>query len=98
MKTLDDVLAGYSAEEYAHVLRMANEIALEHGLPRIREERAFSQQQLAEIMGVTQPAIAAIEQRGKEIKLLTLKRYVEALGGKLSLLVELPEGSKVIPV
>ncbi|AXW97069.2 helix-turn-helix domain-containing protein [Cronobacter sakazakii] len=98
MKTLDDVMAGFSPERQAEILRMADEIALEHGLPLIREARAFSQQQLADIMGVTQPAIAAIEQRGKEIKLLTLKRYVEALGGKLSLLIELPEGSKVIPV
>ncbi|EPN5811193.1 transcriptional regulator, partial [Cronobacter sakazakii] len=47
MKTLDDVMAGFSPERQAEILRMADEIALEHGLPRIREARAFSQQQLA---------------------------------------------------
>jgi len=44
-------------------------------------------------MGVSQPAITQIEQRGNDVKLSTLKRYIEAMGGKLSLTVEMPEGN-----
>ncbi|HBI09205.1 MULTISPECIES: helix-turn-helix domain-containing protein [Franconibacter] len=98
MKTLDDVLNVLPPERQAEIYRIAEEIALENGLPSIREQQALSQQQMAEILGVTQPAIAAIERRGKEIKLVTLKRYVEAMGGKLTLLVELPDGNKIIPL
>ncbi len=43
-------------------------------------------------MGVSQPAITQIEQRGNDVKLATLKRYIEAMGGKLNLTVALPDG------
>jgi len=38
------------------------------------------------------PSVVAIEQRGNDIKLSTMKRYVEAMGGKLRIDVELPDG------
>jgi hypothetical protein len=46
-------------------------------------------------MGISQPAITQLEQRGNELKIATLKRYIEAMGGKLSLDVELPTGKRV---
>ena len=49
-------------------------------------------------MGVTQPAVVAIEQRGVDIKLVTLKRYIEAMGGKLSLTVEMKGGTITFPL
>lgn len=98
MKKLQDVMAEFSPEDQNDIWRMAQELVLETGLQLMREELQFSQKQVAEVMGVTQPAIAAIEQRGNDLKVLTLKRYIEAMGGKLSLLVQLPEGNKVFRV
>ena len=50
-------------------------------------------------MGVSQPAITQIEQQGNEVKLAMLKRYIEAMGGKLSLTIELPEsGGRVFHI
>ena len=72
---------------------MADEMILETGLQMMREELRLSQTALAQSMGVSQPAIAQIEQRGNDVKLATLKRYIEAMGGKLSLTVEMPEGN-----
>jgi hypothetical protein len=46
-------------------------------------------------MGVSQPAVTQIEQRGNELKIATLKRYIEAMGGKLCIDVELPTGKRV---
>ena len=46
-------------------------------------------------MGISQPAITQLEQRGNELKIATLKRYIEAMGGKLSLDVELPSGKRI---
>lgn len=98
MKQLQDVMAEFSAEDQNDIWRMAQELVLETGLQLMREELRFSQKQVAEMMGVTQPAITAIEQRGNDLKVLTLKRYIEAMGGKLSLLVQLPEGNKVFRI
>lgn len=61
----------------------------------MREELKLSQKHVAEVMGISQPAITQLEQRGNELKITTLKRYIEAMGGKLSLDVELPNGKRV---
>lgn len=98
MKTLQDVIAQMPPERQKRVKKMAEESMLEVELQRLRETLELSQQQLADIMGVTQPAVVAIEQRGVDIKLVTLKRYIEAMGGKLSLTVEMKGGTITFPL
>lgn len=95
MRTLDEVIADRSPESQARIKEMTDEMVLEVGLQMIREELQLSQKALADVMGIRQPAVAQIEQRGNDIKIATLKRYVEAMGGKLSLDVELPTGKRV---
>ena len=98
MKKLQDVISEFSPEDQTDIWKMAQVMVLETGLQLMREELSLSQKQVAEKMGVSQPAITAIEQRGNDLKLLTLKRYIEAMGGQLSLLVQLPEGNKVFKI
>jgi hypothetical protein len=43
-------------------------------------------------MGIKQPTVASLEKNGKDVKLLSLKRYVEALGGRLRIDIEMPDG------
>ncbi len=95
MRTLDEVIASRSSESQARIKEMADEMILEVGLQMMREELQLSQKQVAEAMGISQPAVTKLEQRGNDLKLATLKRYVEAMGGKLSLDVELPTGKRV---
>lgn len=95
MRTLDEVIASRSPESQARIKEMADEMILEVGLQMMREELRLSQKQVADIMGISQPAITQLEQRGNELKLATLKRYIEAMGGKLSLDIELPTGKRV---
>ena len=95
MRTLDEVIASRSPESQARIKEMADEMILEVGLQMMREELQLSQKQVAEAMGISQPAVTKQEQRGNDLKLATLKRYVEAMGGKLSLDVELPTGKRV---
>ncbi len=66
---------------------------LETGLQLLREELALSQKNVADAMGVKQPRITQIEQAGADQRLITIKRYVEAMGGKLSLMIEMPDGA-----
>ena len=54
---------------------------------------------MAQAVGVSQSAIAQIEQRGNDVKLSTLKRYIEKMGGELSLAVKMPTGySQIFPI
>ncbi|MFB0773152.1 helix-turn-helix domain-containing protein [Proteus cibi] len=92
MKTLQQAIAERSPESQERIKKMADELILETGLQILREELNISQKELATYLGISQPAITQIEQRGNDLKLATLKRYVEALGGKLSLTIELPTG------
>ena len=95
MRTLDDVIAARSPESQARIKEMSDEMILEVGLQMMREELQLSQKYVAEMMGVSQPAITQLEQRGNDLKLATLKCYIEAMGGKLSLDVELPTGKRI---
>lgn len=95
MKPLNDVIASRSPESQQRIKEMADEMILETGLQMMREELKLSQQAVATIMGISQPAVTQLEQRGNELKIATLKRYIEAMGGKLSLDIELPNGKRV---
>ncbi|EBZ5138804.1 XRE family transcriptional regulator, partial [Salmonella enterica subsp. enterica serovar Antsalova] len=84
-----------SPDSQARIKEMTDEMVLEIGLQMMREELQLSQKHVAEVMGISQPAITQLEQRGNDLKLATLKRYIEAMGGKLSLDIELPTGKRV---
>lgn len=94
-RTLDDLLASRSEESQQRIQEMANELLLEVRIQALREELEVSQVELAKALGVSQPAVVAMDQRGSDIKLSTMKRYVEAMGGKLRVDVELPTGRHI---
>jgi DNA-binding XRE family transcriptional regulator len=91
-KNLQDLLAARSGESQKRISEAADEMLLEVKLYALREQLAMSQAAVAKAMGISQPSVVAIEQRGNDIKLSTMKRYVEAMGGKLRIDVELPDG------
>ena len=62
-------------------------------LAKIRALAQKTQAEMAETLDVKQPTVAGIERVGQDLKLSTLKRYVEAAGGKVRLDIELPDGN-----
>jgi len=94
-RKLNDMMAVRSKESQERITEMANEMLLEVKLQSLREELEFTQLELAKSMGISQPSVVAIEQRGNDVKLSTIKRYVEAMGGRMSLDIELPTGKHV---
>ncbi len=56
----------------------------------------LTQVEMAQTLGLKQPTVAVMEKPGRDLKLSTLKRYVEATGSKLRLDVELPDGSHYV--
>ena len=94
-KTLQELLTGRSPESQDRIQKMADELRLQTQLYLIREELEISQKELAEILGIKQPSLSAIENRGHDLKISTIKKYVEAMGGKLRIDVELPTGKHI---
>lgn len=52
-----------------------------------------TQIEMAQELGLKQPTVAVMEKQGRDIKLSTLKCYVEATGSTLRIDIELPDGS-----
>ena len=89
-RTLDELVAELTPEQRALVeARSAALHAEVEGLKALRKLAARSQEQIAQALGVTQPAVVKIE-RQADLYLSTLRRFVEAAGGTLELRVELP--------
>ncbi|MEY8711669.1 transcriptional regulator [Mangrovibacter phragmitis] len=95
MATYRELLAKESPEMQARVAERVETASIQIALSMLREELNISQTELAAAMGVKQPSVARIEQAGNDPRLSTLKRYVQALGGELSLDVTLPTGKRV---
>ncbi|UVU12492.1 helix-turn-helix transcriptional regulator (plasmid) [Acinetobacter baumannii] len=77
------------------IKKMANQMLLDINLSNLREELKISQAEIAKNLGVSQAAISKREKLGKDLKISSLKEYVEAMGGKVRLDVELPNGKHV---
>lgn len=90
MEWVDTQLAQDARLREAVEARLA-ELRLEQQLAELREARGLSQQAVARLVGVSQPAIARLESGpARDIKLTTLLRVVTALGGRLNLAIEGP--------
>ena len=89
-RTLEELLAEVSSERRTRIEAHAAELMAEiEGLKALRKLTHRSQEQIAQSLGVKQPAVVKIE-RQADLYLSTLRRFVEAAGGKLELRVELP--------
>ena len=92
-RTLQEIIANEKPAVVAQAKDLATEMLLNIHLAEFREKAAMTQQQVATAMGVKQPTIAGMEKAGQDIKLSSLKKYVEATGGKLRIDIEMPDGS-----
>ena len=95
MATLKELMAQQSAESQERIAAKVDVIRRIVALNQLREELNISQTELAAAMGVKQPTVAKIEQPGNDPRLSTLKRYVSALGSKMSIDVTLPNGKRI---
>lgn len=60
-------------------------------LTELRKAQDFTQESLASDMDTTQGQVSRIE-RQTDLKLSTLRRYVEGLGGRLEVIASFPGG------
>ena len=91
----EEMLSRMSPEQRARVIARADELMTDQlALRDIRKLRALTQQEVAKTLGGKQVYVSRIEKRA-DVKLSTLRGYVEALGGDLQLLVTFPDKTKV---
>lgn len=89
-RTHEELMAELTPEQHAQVQPRTAKLQAEvEGLKALHKLAARSQAQMAQALGVTQPAVVKIE-RQTDLYLSTLRRFVEAAGGTLELRVELP--------
>ena len=92
-RTLEQILATEKPEIIAKAQEKADEMLLNIHLAELRERLQITQVELAKFLDIKQPTVAGLEKPGRDLKLSSLKRYIEAIGGKLRLDIELPDGT-----
>ena len=92
-RTLAEILDNEDPKVVEQAKAMATEMLLDINLAELRNRAELTQKQVADAMGVKQPTVAGMEKIGQDIKLSSLKKYIEATGGKLRLDIEMSDGS-----
>ncbi len=85
----------FTPERRQRVDAMRSELLAEMPLHELRRARALTQRDLAETLKVNQPAVAKLEQRA-DMYVSSLRSYIEAVGGRLKIVAEFPEGEVAI--
>lgn len=89
-RTLDQVIAELPPERREQVEARYQELKREvEGLRELRELAGKAQADVAAALKIKQPSVSKIEKQA-DMYLSTLRSYVEAVGGKLELIVKLP--------
>jgi transcriptional regulator with XRE-family HTH domain len=70
--------------------RVAQLIAEELTLQELRKAHNKTQTAVAKALGLTQDQVSRLEQRS-DVLMSTLRKYVESMGGRLSLVAEFPD-------
>lgn len=91
-KNLNAILAAMPDQRRVRIETRAAELAT---LKDLRVAAAQTQAELAATLGVRQDTISRLEQRS-DMLLSTLRRYVEAMGGTLDLVVKFPDRPSVV--
>ncbi len=79
------------AERQERIRKRTEELLAELPLQELRQARALSQQELAEVLGLNQATVSKLERR-TDMYLSSLRRFVEAMGGELEISANFPDG------
>jgi predicted XRE-type DNA-binding protein len=92
-RPFSDLKKGWSSERLAaNEARKANLAAEMVSLEQLREGLGISQEELANVMDVQQPAISKLVRR-PDMKVSTLRDLIAAMGGELHITATFPDRS-----
>ena len=95
LHSFSELTKDFTPERRSRIDAMKAELLADMPLHELRRARALSQRDLAERLKVNQPAIAKLERRA-DVYVSSLRSYIEAVGGKLKIIAEFPEGEVAI--
>jgi Helix-turn-helix domain len=81
----------FSPERKTRVAAKVRVLKAEMPLAELRQARERSQEELARILKVGQPAVAKLEKRA-DMYVSNLRRYIEGLGGSLEITARFQDG------
>lgn len=91
MKTLQDVLDSLPSNRRHAILDRADELLAEElTLQQMRQALNLTQEELADRLEIGQESVSRLERRA-DARISTLRSYVQALGGELTLTVRFPD-------
>jgi len=94
-RTMDEIIRTLPAAERRDIAKRTKELlAEEMTLQELRQAREMTQVKMAKKLGIAQKQISEIEKR-TDMHISTLRRSIEAMGGKLSLVAEFPDRKPV---
>lgn len=85
----------FTPERRRRIAAIKSDLETEMALHELRRALALTQLDLAKSLNVNQPAISKLEQR-TDVYVSSLRSYIEAVGGRLRIVAEFPEGEVVI--
>jgi DNA-binding XRE family transcriptional regulator len=90
-KKFADLKARMSPDVRGRVEARTKDMIAEMLLTEVRQLVGLTQEELAKKLGIKQPTLSKLETQ-EDMYVSTLRRLVEALGGKLEIVVHLPAG------
>ena len=94
-RAFDELTKDFSPERRARVDVRKAELRTAMPLHEFRQARAMTQQAVGAVLKVNQPAVAKLERRA-DMHVSSLRSYIEAMGRRLNIVAEFPQGSVVI--
>ena len=85
----------FTPERRRRIDEMKDELLAEMPLHELRRARELTQRDMAKLLKVNQPAVSKLEQRA-DVYVSSLRSYIEAVGGRLKIVAEFPEGEIAI--
>jgi DNA-binding XRE family transcriptional regulator len=93
---VDEKIRNLSPAQRKKVEARAEELmAEEMTLRELRKARKLTQVRIAKVLGITQDSVSRLEKRS-DLLLSTLRKTVEAMGGRLSLVAEFPDRPPIV--
>ena len=90
-----ELIRDFTPERRQRINETKGELLAEMPLHELRRARELTQRDMAQLLKVNQPAVSKLEQRA-DVYVSSLRSYIEAVGGKLKIVAEFPDGEVAI--
>lgn len=94
-RPFNELTKDFTPRQWTRTEQRAAELREEMALSDVRRALEISQEELAGRLAVKQPAVAKLERRG-DMHVSKLRGLIEAMGGRLRVVAEFPQGEVTI--